>query len=44
LKRLRPAPEGRAHGRRKRSNHVTLVLDSLEKPGAPQVEEQETKE
>ena len=28
LKRLRPAPQGRAHRIRKRSNHVTLVLDS----------------
>ena len=29
LKRLRPAPQGRAHRIRKRSNHVTLVLDNL---------------
>lgn len=28
LKRVRPAPQGRAHRIRKRSNHVTLVLDS----------------
>lgn len=28
LKRLRPAPQGRAHRIRKRSNHVTLILDS----------------
>lgn len=28
LKRLRPAPQGRAHRIRKRSNHVTMVLDS----------------
>ena len=28
LKRIRPAPQGRAHRIRKRSNHVTLVLDS----------------
>ncbi len=27
LKRLRPAPQGRAYVIRKRSNHVTLVLD-----------------
>jgi large subunit ribosomal protein L22 len=26
LKRLRPAPQGRAHRIRKRSNHVTLVI------------------
>jgi large subunit ribosomal protein L22 len=30
LKRLRPAPQGRAHRIRKRSNHVTLVLDKVE--------------
>ncbi|MFP4366490.1 MAG: 50S ribosomal protein L22 [Bacteroidales bacterium] len=30
LKRLRPAPQGRAHRIRKRSNHVTLVLDKIE--------------
>lgn len=29
LKRLRPAPQGRAHRIRKRSNHVTIVLDSM---------------
>ncbi|WP_115463216.1 50S ribosomal protein L22 [Winogradskyella aurantiaca] len=29
LKRLRPAPQGRAHRIRKRSNHVTMVVDSL---------------
>ncbi|MEQ8926654.1 MAG: 50S ribosomal protein L22 [Fulvivirga sp.] len=41
LKRLRPAPQGRAHRIRKRSNHVTLVLDSA----APQTEEKvETKD
>ena len=28
LKRLRTAPQGRAHRIRKRSNHVTLVLES----------------
>jgi len=40
LKRLRPAPQGRAHRIRKRSNHVTLILDSLNKP---EVVEKETK-
>jgi len=30
LKRLRPAPQGRAHRIRKRSNHVTLVVDSMQ--------------
>jgi large subunit ribosomal protein L22 len=29
LKRVQPAPQGRAHRIRKRSNHVTLVLDNL---------------
>ncbi|MCC7051413.1 MAG: 50S ribosomal protein L22 [Bacteroidia bacterium] len=28
LKRLRPAPQGRGYRIRKRSNHVTIVLDS----------------
>ncbi len=32
LKRIRPAPQGRAHRIRKRSNHVTIILDSLNKP------------
>lgn len=27
LKRIQPAPQGRAHRIRKRSNHVTIVLD-----------------
>ena len=31
IKRLRPAPQGRAHRIRKRSTHVTIVLDSLNK-------------
>jgi large subunit ribosomal protein L22 len=31
LKRLRPAPQGRAHRIRKRSNHVTVVVDALNK-------------
>lgn len=29
LKRMRPAPQGRGHRVRKRSNHVTMVLGSL---------------
>ena len=29
IKRMRPAPQGRSHRIRKRSNHVTIVLDSL---------------
>ena len=30
LKRLRPAPQGRAHRIRKRSNHVTIFVDKKE--------------
>jgi large subunit ribosomal protein L22 len=45
LKRLRPAPQGRAHRVRKRSNHVTLIVDSLRKEGTEVVAtEKETKE
>ena len=29
LKRLRPAPQGRAYRIRKRSNHVTVIIDNL---------------
>ncbi len=29
LKRIQPAPQGRAHRIRKRSNHVTIVVDKL---------------
>lgn len=32
LKRLQTAPQGRAHRIRKRSNHVTILLDSMNKP------------
>ena len=31
LKRIQPAPQGRAHRIRKRSNHVTIVLGSRKK-------------
>jgi len=31
LKRLRPAPQGRGHRVRKRSNHITLYVDSKNK-------------
>jgi large subunit ribosomal protein L22 len=46
LKRLRPAPQGRAHRIRKRSNHVTLVVASLKSAGGSEVtvQEKETKE
>ena len=29
LKRIQPAPQGRAHRVRKRSNHVTIIVDKL---------------
>ena len=45
LKRLRPAPQGRAHRIRKRSNHITLVLDSKNVDAEVQTpEDKETKE
>jgi large subunit ribosomal protein L22 len=45
LKRLKPAPQGRAHRVRKRSNHVTLVLDSMKNvPAAEVITTKETKE
>ncbi|MDG4870158.1 uL22 family ribosomal protein, partial [Guyparkeria sp. 1SP6A2] len=31
LKRMRPAPQGRGYRIRKRSNHVTLFVDTLTK-------------
>lgn len=44
LKRLRPAPQGRAHRVRKRSNHVTLIVDSLKKGAETTTTVKETKE
>jgi large subunit ribosomal protein L22 len=45
LKRLRPAPQGRAHRVRKRSNHVTIVVDSFKKEAAAETQTaKETKE
>ncbi|NBA87469.1 50S ribosomal protein L22 [Emticicia sp. CRIBPO] len=32
LKRLRPAPQGRAYRVRKRSHHVTIVVDNVSTP------------
>jgi large subunit ribosomal protein L22 len=42
LKRLKPAPQGRAHRVRKRSNHVTLVVDRM--PAKETIAPKETKE
>jgi large subunit ribosomal protein L22 len=44
LKRLRPAPQGRAHRVRKRSNHVTLVIDRMNKSVEADTTVKETKE
>lgn len=41
LKRLRPAPQGRAHRIRKRSNHVTVVLGSRNQQIEDQISNQE---
>jgi len=41
LKRLQTAPQGRAHRIRKRSNHITLIVDARNKPEV-ESEEQET--
>ena len=40
LKRWLPAPHGRAFKKRKRSNHVTLIVDSRPVTAAPQAPEQ----
>ena len=37
LKRIRPAPQGRAHRIRKRSNHITVVLDSRQQQDTAEV-------
>lgn len=38
LKRLRPAPQGRGHRIRKRSNHITIVIDSAVAPALSDIE------
>jgi large subunit ribosomal protein L22 len=46
LKRLQTAPQGRAHRIRKRSNHVTIILDSMiatEEPVETSADEKESK-
>ena len=44
LKRLLTAPQGRAHRIRKRSNHVTIFLDSRIKPDVELEEKEEVEE
>ena len=41
LKRWLPAPQGRAYRKRKRSNHVTLIIDSRVSPHVEEVTEVE---
>jgi large subunit ribosomal protein L22 len=41
LKRIQPAPQGRAHRIKKRSNHVTIAIDTP-KGVVAEVQEQET--
>ena len=43
LKRLRPAPQGRAHRIRKRSNHVTMVIASSQIPEEVEAENKSEK-
>ena len=38
IKRIQPAPQGRAHRVRKRSNHVTLVVDKIENAKTEQLD------
>ena len=38
LKRIRPAPQGRAHRIRKRSNHVTMIIASSNVPEEAEAE------
>ena len=42
LKRIQPAPQGRAHRIRKRSNHVTMILGSATSVVAAKTETTET--
>jgi large subunit ribosomal protein L22 len=37
IKRMRPAPQGRGYRVRKRSNHVTIIVDSKNYKGVPSV-------
>jgi large subunit ribosomal protein L22 len=37
IKRMRPAPQGRGYRVRKRSNHVTIIVDSNNYKDAPSV-------
>lgn len=41
LKRMRPAPQGRAYRVRKRSNHITIIVDSRNPVPEQEVENEE---
>jgi large subunit ribosomal protein L22 len=44
LKRIQPAPQGRAHRVRKRSNHITVVVENSNDIATEIVEEPQTEE
>jgi large subunit ribosomal protein L22 len=39
IKRMRPAPQGRGYRVRKRSNHVTVIVDTVGQPATTKVTE-----
>ena len=43
IKRMRPAPQGRGHRVRKRSNHVTIVVDSVHSIEIPGIKKSKAK-
>jgi len=43
IKRMRPAPQGRGYRVRKRSNHVTIVVDSKNSNAIPGIKKQKAK-
>jgi large subunit ribosomal protein L22 len=43
IKRMRPAPQGRGYRVRKRSNHVTIVVDSKNSTAIPGIKRQKAK-
>ena len=43
IKRMRPAPQGRGYRVRKRSNHVTIVVDSKNSNAVPGIKKQKAK-
>ncbi len=42
IKRMRPAPQGRGYRVRKRSNHITLIVDSVGAPVQAATQEAQT--